>query len=71
MDKELMLTQIKSARNEVDEAEADLTKLLGEIQVTARAEKATVSETVAAAFTKLRAARHALVLLEKLATAKD
>jgi hypothetical protein len=71
MDTEKMLEQIKTAKGEVDEAEADLTKLLGAMQVNPRAEKATISETVAAAFTKLRAARHALVTLEKLATAKD
>ena len=71
MDMDLMLTQIKAAKTDVDEAVTDLTKLLGQIQVSPRAEKSTISETVAAAFDKLRAAREALELLEKLATAKD
>ncbi|WP_437808474.1 hypothetical protein [Sorangium sp. So ce1078] len=58
------MEKITAAKQEITDAETNLEKALGEIQVAPRADKMAVSEVVQEAFTKLRAARTNLVELE-------
>jgi hypothetical protein len=67
MKKELTLRNIRAAREEVSAAEAELAKLVAEIEVAVRARKTTASDAFKVAFAKLRAARLHLVILEKVA----
>lgn len=62
--KKNLLEKITAAKQEITDAETNLEKALGEIQVAPRADKMAVSEVVQEAFTKLRAARTNLVELE-------
>jgi hypothetical protein len=71
MKEQRILQEVRAAKNGVAEAEGDLAKLLRAIQGGARAEKITISETLQAAFDKLRTARQHLVTLEKLAGEPD
>ncbi len=67
MKKELALAEIRAARDEVAAAEAELGKLVGEIEVAVRSQKRSASADFKAAFDRLRAARLHLVMLEKIA----
>ena len=67
MKKALTLAKIRAARDEVSAAEAELAKLVADIEVATRASKTTASDAFKVAFAKLRAARLHLVMLEKVA----
>jgi hypothetical protein len=71
MDKKLMLTNVRSAKSEVVEAENELESLLRVLNRTTRAEKTTISKALESAFEKLRAARKHLGNLEVIADDKD
>jgi hypothetical protein len=71
MDKKLMLTNVRSAKSEVVEAENELESLLRVLNRTTRAEKTTISKALESAFEKLRAARKHLGNLEDLASGED
>ena len=71
MKEKRVLEEIRAAQSVVAEAEADLGRLLREIQGGLRAEKVTISEALQEAFDKLRSAREHLVLIEKLAVEPD
>ncbi|WP_437965023.1 hypothetical protein WMF04_35965 [Sorangium sp. So ce260] len=58
------MEKITAAKQEITDAETNLEKALGEIEIAPRADKMAVSEVVQEAFTKLRAARTNLVELE-------
>ncbi len=70
MDRQALLAEVSSAKNEVTKAEQALAKLLSELQSSARAEKTTISKALEEAFETLRGARRHLVALEAL-TSKD
>ena len=65
-----LLEKIDTAKSEVAAAETQLEQLLKEISVAPRAEKMTVSRVVEDAFSKLRAAKSDLQLLEELLAPK-
>lgn len=71
MHDELVMEEIRQAKNGVADAENDLAKLLSEIQAAPRAEKTTISEALHEAFLKLRHAREHLGRLETLLRAKQ
>ncbi len=71
MDRALLASKIEAAKLEVIGAEAELQKLLADLQVVARAEKTTISATLESAFAKLRAARTDLDALEEIFLAND
>lgn len=71
MKKGALLANVRSAKNQVAEAEDELAQLLRQLQGTARAEKTTISKALEAAFQKLRSAREQLVSLETLAAQED
>ncbi len=64
--KELVLSKIESAKQEMSDAEGDLEKVLREISIAPRAQKTTISAVVETAFAKLRAARATLGDLEEI-----
>jgi hypothetical protein len=66
--KQQALERLAQAKRDILDAEANLEKVLREIQIAPRAEKTTVSQVVQDAFAKVRAVRTALTDLEKLAT---
>jgi len=59
-------TRLKQARDDITEAEADLEKVIGAIEVLARSEKVAVSEVVREAFDKLKSAQRKLEELEQI-----
>jgi hypothetical protein len=64
--------KIEAAKTAIIEAEKDLDRVLGEILVVEPVQERLVTEVVADAFTKLRAAKSGLADLEKsIATDKD
>jgi hypothetical protein len=71
MNDELVLEEIRAAKNAAADAENDLARLLSEILVAPRAEKTTISEALHNAFQKLRDAREHLGRLEELVRSKD
>jgi len=66
MDKQAILDKIKVARQELSDAEANVGKVLRELKVSVRADKAMIGEALEAAFTKVKLANSDLVELEKL-----
>jgi hypothetical protein len=62
----IVLQEIRVAKDSVTDAESDLTRLLKEIEGAPRAEKTTISEALRSAFQKLRDAREHLGKLEIL-----
>jgi hypothetical protein len=71
MQENLVLEEIRAAKNDVADAENDLVKLLSEIEVAPRAEKMTISAALHDAFQKLRNAREHLGKLEQLVSGKE
>ena len=57
---------IKQAKREITDAEAELRKLIAAIRALPRAQKVTISEALAEAFAKLTSANGRLAELEKL-----
>lgn len=70
-DKQRIIDLIETAKRDVTDAETELGKLLGEIEVQARSHKTTVSAVVDSSFVKLRAARRILSDLEEIVKASD
>jgi hypothetical protein len=66
MNKHAILDKIKVARQELSDAEADVGKVLRELKVSVRADKAMIGEALEAAFKKVKLANQDLVDLEKL-----
>lgn len=66
----LLVSKVQAAKQEMTEAEADIERLLRELRARARAEKATISEVLEAAFDKLRSARGNVEALEELIVIK-
>jgi hypothetical protein len=64
MDKKAIIERITAATEEMEVAERDLRRVMGDLEVTPRAQK-TVSETVQKAFEELHAARARLVELRQ------
>lgn len=61
-----LVERIERAKAEVDAAEGQLEQVLRELTVAPRAEKTTVSRGVESAFSKLRAVKSDLDVLEKM-----
>ena len=66
MDKQAILDKIKVARQELSDAEVNVGKVLRELKVTVRADKAMIGEALEAAFSKVKLASKDLADLEKL-----
>jgi hypothetical protein len=64
-ERQSILEKISIAKRDLSETEIDLEKVIGEILVSPRAEKTTISKVVEDALAKLRAARANLDELEK------
>jgi hypothetical protein len=64
-ERQSILEKISIAKRDISEAEIDLEKVVGEILVSPRAEKMTISKVVEDALAKVRAARTNLDELEK------
>ena len=64
-ERQSLLEKISTAKRDISEAEIELEKAIGEILVSPRAEKTTISKVVTDALTKVRAARANLDDLEK------
>jgi hypothetical protein len=71
MNDEIVLEEIRTAKNRVADAESDLARLLSEVQVAPRCEKTTISAVLEDAFQKLRDAREQLGKLETLLENRD
>lgn len=63
--------KIHAARQSIDDAEADLGRLLADVNAAPRAEKTTITPVLEAAFDKLRKARINLRDLEKMIDGTD
>jgi ribosomal protein L23 len=70
MDKQPILEKIAAAKRELGEAETDLEKVLLDLKVSVRAEKAMIGKALEDAFTKVKHANNNLVDLEKLIEAE-
>jgi hypothetical protein len=66
MDKQPILEKIAAAKRELGEAEADLEKVLLDLKVSVRAEKAMIGKALEDAFAKVKHAGKNLVDLENL-----
>jgi hypothetical protein len=66
MNKQAIIDKINLARQELSDAEADVGKVLRELKVSVRADKAMISEALEAAFAKVKLANKDLVDLQKL-----
>ena len=66
MKKEPILSKIRTAKQELTEAEANLASVLRELEVFARADKSTIGKALEEAFAKVKVASTNLVDLEKL-----
>jgi hypothetical protein len=66
MKKRELEKRIKTAKRELERAEADLAEALRSLQKTPRAEKTTISAFLQAAFAKVKAGRSAILELETL-----
>jgi hypothetical protein len=64
-ERQSILEKISIAKRDISEAEIELEKAIGEILVSPRAAKTTISKVVEEALTKVRAARANLDELEK------
>jgi len=68
---QVVLNKIDDAKRDVARAEAELERLMANIEEAPRAEKTTVSEGLQQAFALLRAARTDLAVLESLLSDPD
>jgi len=66
MNTQAILDKIKVARQELNDAEANVGTVLRELKVSVRADKAMISEALEQAFSKVKLANLDLVELEKL-----
>ena len=66
MDAKALLVKIVAAKRKIADAEGDLEKVLREIEIAPRADKTMISNVVAEAYKKVRAARQELVDSEEL-----
>lgn len=66
MNKQAILDKIKVARQELSDAEGNVAKVLRELKVSVRADKAMIGEALEAAFSKVKLANKDLVDLQKL-----
>jgi hypothetical protein len=66
MNKQAILDKIKVAQQELNEAEADVGRVLRELKISVRADKAMISDALEAAFAKVKLANKDLAALEKL-----
>ena len=64
-ERQSILEKISVAKRDISEAEMELERVIGEIQMSPRAEKTTISKVVEDALAKVRAARTNLSELEK------
>jgi hypothetical protein len=71
MGDEIILEEIRVAKNGVADAERELARVLTELEVAPRADKTTISEALHNAFQKLSDARQHLGTLEPLIRGKD
>ena len=62
----LLLRNVATSKQEIDDAERHLSKVLQDLGAAPRAQKTTISGVVQTAFDRLRAARESLDKLEKL-----
>jgi len=62
----LLLKSVSTSKQEIDDAERHLSKVLQDLGAAPRAEKTTISGVVQTAFDRLRSARSSLDELEKL-----
>jgi hypothetical protein len=66
MNKQAIVDKIKVAKQELGEAEASVGKVLRELKVGVRADKAIIGEALEAAFSKVKLASRDLADLEQL-----
>jgi len=66
MNKQAILDKINVARQELSDAEANVGKVLRELKVSVRADKAMIGAALEAAFAKVKLANKDLVDLQKL-----
>jgi hypothetical protein len=66
MNKQAIVGRIMVARQELNDAEAEVGKVLRELTLSVRADKTMIGEALEAAFTKVKCANEDLVDLEKL-----
>jgi hypothetical protein len=71
MKKREALAKLEIAKRDLSVAEADLLRVLGDIQTAPRAEKTAITEIVSDAFAKVKAARAILGDLEALVSEDD
>ena len=64
--KKLILKNVSVTKQEIEDAERHLSKVLQELGAAPRAEKTTITDVVQTAFARLHAAREGLERLEKL-----
>ena len=62
----LLLKNVGVTKQEIEDAELDLSKVLQELGAAPRAEKTTITGVVQTAFDRLRSARESLERLEKI-----
>ena len=70
-DTQVLSSKIQAAKHHVGAAEAELDKLMREVQVEPRSQKTTISEVMQSAFEKLRAAKASVAELEALLITGD
>lgn len=66
MNKQTILDKIKIAHQVLNDAEADVGRVLRELKISVRADKAMISDALEAAFSKVKLANEDLADLEKL-----
>jgi tRNA C32,U32 (ribose-2'-O)-methylase TrmJ len=64
--KKLLLKNVTTSKQEIEDAERHLSKVLQDLGAAPRAQKTTISGVVQTAFDRLRSARESLDQLEKL-----
>jgi hypothetical protein len=64
--KKLLLKNVTATKQEIEDAERDLSKVLQELGAARRAEKTTITGVVQSAFDRLHSARESLERLEKI-----
>jgi len=64
--KKLILKNVSSTKQEIEDAERGLSKVLQELDAAPRAQKTTITGVVQKAFDRLHSARESLERLEKL-----
>ncbi len=71
IEKQVLLSKVERAKVDVDRAQLELERVLGEIRAAPRAEKTTLSRVVEDAFDLLRSAQGELAELEEIITTAD